>query len=85
MKMARPLKAIRLKCLDCSGWEWPEVARCQHTTCILWPLRFGKKPKGVAYSKVSAKDYEKRIQVGNFAELPVNDTVVEQSPQERGV
>ena len=66
MKMARPMKSIRLKCLDCSGWQWSEVQKCAHTACILWPLRFGKKPKGVPYSKVSAKDYEKRINSRDF-------------------
>ena len=62
-KMARPLKSIRLKCLDCSGWSANEVKHCAHTNCILYPLRFGKKPKGTKYSKnynLSSKIYEKK-------------------------
>jgi hypothetical protein len=42
-------KAIRLKCLDCSGYECSEVAHCQITNCPLYPLRsrVGKQnPKG---------------------------------------
>jgi len=53
MKMARPLKAIRLKCLDCCGWSQGEVKNCTSEACILHPLRFGKKPKNRAYSKIS--------------------------------
>ena len=85
MKAVRPLRAIRLKCLDCSGWQWPEVERCIHTDCILWPLRFGKKPKGVHYSKVSAKEYEKRINSPNLSINAESRTTVEESSVERGV
>lgn len=37
-----PLKAIRRKCLDCSGHEKGEVRKCVHTDCMLWPFRMGK-------------------------------------------
>lgn len=78
-KVVRPLKAIRLKCLDCSGWQWSEIERCVHTDCILYPLRFGKKPKGVNYSKVSAKEYEKRINSRDYDVMEESGTVVEES------
>jgi len=43
-----PLKAIRLKCLDCSSTS-KMVRYCPadgvHSTCCpLWPFRFGKRP-----------------------------------------
>ena len=60
----RPLKAIRLKCLDCSGWSAPEVENCAHKMCVLYHLRRGKKPKGMAYSKMTASEYEDRIKRG---------------------
>lgn len=85
MKIARPLRAIRLKCLDCSGWQWSEVEKCEHTACILWPLRFGKKPKGLHYSAVLTKDYENRIQGGISDEKPESCTVVQETTQETGV
>ena len=85
MKVARPMRSIRLHCLDCSGWQWSEVQKCAHIDCILWPLRFGKKPKGVHYSKVSAKEYEKRINSRNSDVNQESCTVVEESSQERGV
>lgn len=60
-KIARPLKGIRLKCLDCSGWSSQKVAKCVHKACILYELRFGRKPKGRHYSAISAREYEKRV------------------------
>lgn len=45
MKVHRPLKAIRLFCLDCVGHSPKEVANCTaSSTCPLWPYRFGKRP-----------------------------------------
>jgi hypothetical protein len=44
MEVQRPLKAIRSKCLDCSGWQPKEVRLCQIVACSLWPYRMGKRP-----------------------------------------
>jgi hypothetical protein len=35
-------KAIRFKCIDCSGGSSVEVANCHITLCPLWPFRMGK-------------------------------------------
>ena len=40
----RPLDAIRLKCLDCSCYDWKEVGECNMTDCPLHPFRLGKNP-----------------------------------------
>lgn len=40
-----PMKRIRLKCLDCSAGSAKEVRLCHATDCVLWPVRFGKRPK----------------------------------------
>ena len=40
-----PVKAIRAKCLDCSGQQPKEVRHCPVTNCALWPYRMGKRPK----------------------------------------
>lgn len=37
-----PMKAIRLRCLDCAQSS-AEVKRCNDHTCPLWPYRLGKK------------------------------------------
>ncbi|MCP4612102.1 MAG: hypothetical protein GY845_25675 [Planctomycetes bacterium] len=32
-------KAVRMKCLECSGWYMDEVARCRVYECPLWLIR----------------------------------------------
>jgi hypothetical protein len=41
-KSLTPLKAIRARCIDCSGFERKEVKNCQHLDCPLYHLRTGK-------------------------------------------
>jgi hypothetical protein len=38
------LRAIRAKCLDCSGGSHAEVADCLVRSCALFPFRMGKNP-----------------------------------------
>ena len=42
MNNLTPLKAIRARCIDCSGFELKEVRNCQQLDCPLYPLRTGK-------------------------------------------
>jgi hypothetical protein len=37
-----PLRAIRSKCIDCSGHELNEVRNCQADDCPLFSLRMGR-------------------------------------------
>lgn len=48
-KKMTPIKAIRVKCLDCSSGQPSEVRRCDIEDCPLLPYRFGKNPnrKGI--------------------------------------
>lgn len=39
-----PMRAIRLKCLDCSGDSPKEVVECTCEQCALYPFRLGKNP-----------------------------------------
>ena len=39
-----PLRAIRLKCLDCSAGSAREVIRCAVIDCSLWVYRLGRRP-----------------------------------------
>lgn len=41
VKIYRPLKAIKLHCLECSGESANEAVGCQILGCTLWPLRLG--------------------------------------------
>lgn len=43
-------RAIRAKCLNCSGYQWSEVRDCVLTDCPLFPYRFGKGPKAAINS-----------------------------------
>ena len=38
------LRAIRLKCLDCSGGAQSEVLKCTAVSCALWAFRMGTNP-----------------------------------------
>ena len=39
-----PVRAIRAKCLDCSGDKWAEVKLCCVFDCPLWEWRLGRRP-----------------------------------------
>jgi hypothetical protein len=39
-----PGRAIRAKCIDCSGGNAAEARKCVAFKCALWPFRMGKNP-----------------------------------------
>jgi hypothetical protein len=39
-----PGRAIRAKCVDCSGGNATEARKCVAYKCPLWPFRMGKNP-----------------------------------------
>ena len=43
----KPMKAIRLKCLDCVCHQEKLIRECTITACALYPYRMGKYPKAV--------------------------------------
>jgi hypothetical protein len=43
-KALTPLKAIRAKCLDCSGGSFREVKECPIEDCPLYAYRMGHNP-----------------------------------------
>lgn len=38
------LRAIKLKCLDCSSYNTNEIKECPVSKCPLYPFRLGKNP-----------------------------------------
>jgi len=44
VKVLRPLKAMRAKCVDCCAGQVKEIRVCPITGCALWPYRMGKRP-----------------------------------------
>ena len=43
-KYTTPMRAIRAKCIDCSGGDMREVRLCPSKTCELYPFRMGTNP-----------------------------------------
>ena len=39
-----PLKALRLRCIDCSAGSSLEVRLCTAVSCPSWPFRLGRNP-----------------------------------------
>lgn len=52
MKKITPLKAIRMKCVDCSNSQLKEIRLCTVETCPLFHFRMGSKPKYDTYEEV---------------------------------
>lgn len=42
--MLTPIKAIRVKCIDCCCGDKKEGRECSITGCPIWPYRLGKRP-----------------------------------------
>jgi len=40
-KAKNPVKAIRAKCIECSGGSMAEARKCVSYDCALWPFRMG--------------------------------------------
>lgn len=51
-----PIKAIRAKCVDCSGGSTAEVRRCQVFDCPLWSFRMGQRPNTLAKKRPELLD-----------------------------
>lgn len=59
-KTHTPIKAIRLKCIDCMCCQKKEITLCPVTQCPLWPYRRGKRPR-------TAKDQIKNVELKKSA------------------
>lgn len=45
MKRLTPIKAIRERCINCSGYSLKEVRECTHDECPLHQYRFARRPR----------------------------------------
>ena len=59
MKKLTPIKAIRVKCVDCSGGSYTEVTLCTVTRCPLYPYRTGHRPKAEHFP--TEEDKEEKV------------------------
>ena len=57
MEAKTPMKAIRLKCLDCCAGQILEINKCDFKNCPLWKYRTGHRPKD-AISENNISDEE---------------------------
>ena len=58
------LKAIKQKCLDCSGGSRTEVKQCVVRTCALYPFRLGRNPWRRELSEAA-----REVRRGNVAKI----------------
>ena len=69
-----PLKAIRLKCLDCCFGQTNEVRLCPAEDCSLWPYRMGHNPKLKGRNKGITPNFAKKaLQEGVSEPSSVSD------------
>jgi len=50
-KRLSPLKAIRLGCLECNGFQEVEVRECQNDDCVFYKFRMGRNSTGRSQNK----------------------------------
>lgn len=55
-----PMKAIRLKCLECCCNQTNEVKLCTIKDCALWAYRLGHKPDEMPTYQTPEMDEERR-------------------------
>lgn len=73
-RLPTPLKAIRLKCIDCCGGSKREVRLCTAYCCPLHPFRMGTNPNR----------RRKRDEHGKDDSQAVRNERAEKTPRERG-
>ena len=61
-------KAVRAKCLDCSGTS-PAVQSCDNEDCSLWPFRLGKRVKSLQWSEEALANKRASVAKANAARL----------------
>ena len=62
-----PLRALRLKCLDCCNGSAQEVRLCTAVDCPSWPFRMGKNPWSGPISD-ARRDHGRRLGLKRAAE-----------------
>ena len=50
-------KAVRERCLNCSGWSHKEVTNCIFTDCQLYPFRSGRGKQNAKARSKAIRDY----------------------------
>lgn len=61
IKRLSPVKAIKAKCLDCSGEVKKEVRECIILDCPLYSFRLGKNPNRKGLSQKTSPSQENSV------------------------
>ena len=83
MNKLTPLKAIRVHCIDCSGYSPKEVRLCVIPQCPLYPYRMGTNPSrkgvgGVADSRQASPVQKNEVEsVKNQENRPLKEGLKE--------
>ena len=80
-----PLKAIRVKCLDCCCGQAHEVKLCPCSDCSLYPFRFGNNPNrtGIGNAKNLKKSLHS-LKDSAHEQSNVDSYIPEDADRERG-
>ena len=62
-------KAVREKCLNCSGWSYAGVENCGFTDCELFPFRMATGKQNAQKRHKSKRDYCLNCCAGNRSEV----------------
>ena len=62
-------KAIRERCLNCSGWVLKEVSSCDFVDCFLYPFRSGKGKQNPKTREKAIRGYCRWCMCGQRAEV----------------
>ena len=74
---ATPVRSIRAKCLDCSGWQTKEVRLCPLEKCALWPYRMGVRPKHPKAIKANEDARREKLRATSSVSAPESRTATE--------
>ena len=72
-----PVESIRLKCLDCSGYQRNEIRLCTVAGCPLYPYRMGARPTGEYKREKPAVARQKMEEAFNKECLPEENKLAE--------
>ena len=72
-----PMKAIKMKCLECANWSRSEVTNCNLCDCALWPYRKGKRPTDEDIAIVAATEdpfdeQKRKYGIGKYTRIKGN-------------
>lgn len=72
-KRISPLKAIRLKCLDCCCGSSNEVKLRTVERCPLYPFRFGKNPNRAGLINSGSFEKKESSSISDFSENSLSE------------